>query len=515
VCAALAACSAGGRARPAPAPDASTTRPARLADPVAVALPRGLSDPGAAVSSDFLGLSFEVAELPRLAAFATRGDLVALLRTAGVHRLRLGGTTADTEAAWSPAAGVRPRWATVTVTPADLDGLGRLARLSAARVLLTVNLGHLDAAAAASEARAARASLGGALEALEIGNEPDHFVHHGLRAPGYDVDRYLAEVDEYRPAIARSAPGLGLAGPDVVSPSSSLRWVRAEAAHEHPALLTAHFYPLGHCGSYVPTISALLSSGVRRAEAATLTLGVELERETGIPFALDETNDVACGGEPGVSNTFASALWALDYISRAMASGIAGLYLHGNLAMPDGYAPIAASDGPALAAGRLRAEPGRLPGQRAGLPASRRRPRRARRGRGARGERSRARRPAAAARLRRRDGAASRGPRRRGAARDHARRGARLGGRHVERGRASGRRAGPRPPGAPRGRPGKRRARHARGQPASALSVATPAAITNTPTSWIGRRRSPNASRPRPTATAPVSDASTAATARP
>ena len=40
---------------------------------------------------------------------------------------------------------------------------------------------------------------------------------------------------------------------------------------------------------------------------------------------MDETNDVSCEGEPGVSNAFASALWALDYTARAMTTGVAGV----------------------------------------------------------------------------------------------------------------------------------------------------------------------------------------------
>lgn len=48
-----------------------------------------------------------------------------------------------------------------------------------------------------------------------------------------------------------------------------------------------------------------------------------------------------------------------------------------------------------------------------------------------------------------------------------------------------------------------------------AVSVATPAKITITPATWLGTNRSPNSTRPMPAPIAPVSVASTAATAMP
>ena len=78
---------------------------------------------------------------------------------------------------------------------------------------------------------------------------------------------------------------------------------------------------------------------------------------TGIPLRIDETNNVSCGGEEGVSNTFASALWALDFLTRAMSAGIAGVNFHGHPGNPLGYAPLAAASADALATGNLTAQP--------------------------------------------------------------------------------------------------------------------------------------------------------------
>jgi hypothetical protein len=107
----------------------------------------------------------------------------------------------------------------------------------------------------------------------------------------------------------------------------------------HPALLTDHYYPLTKCG-YTPTVSELLSSGVRTDERSILMRVSAIQRSSGIPLQLDESNNISCKGQPGVSNTFASALWAVDYIPRTMATGVRGLDFHDLLSLPGAYSPL-------------------------------------------------------------------------------------------------------------------------------------------------------------------------------
>ena len=69
-----------------------------------------------------------------------------------------------------------------------------------------------------------------------------------------------------------------------------------------------------------------------------------IQRSSAIPLRIDETNNVSCKGQPGVSNTFASALWATDYIARAMAAGVGGLDFHDLIDRPGAYSPLVASN---------------------------------------------------------------------------------------------------------------------------------------------------------------------------
>lgn len=48
----------------------------------------------------------------------------------------------------------------------------------------------------------------------------------------------------------------------------------------------------------------------------------------GKPFLMFETNTASCGGFPGVSDSFGSALWALDYGLQMAYSNFSGALLH-------------------------------------------------------------------------------------------------------------------------------------------------------------------------------------------
>jgi hypothetical protein len=323
--------------------------------PVIVTIDR--LDPGRPVPPRFLGLSFEAAALGQLARYGDRGDLVGLLRSLGPGVLRFGGITSDENVGWVDAATPRPAWASSAIGPAQLRAIGVLARRSGWQVLLTVGLAHYEPAAAAREVAAAHGALGPYLAAIEIGNEPNAYGAHGLRELPWIAQGYEEEVSSYREAIEALTPGVPLVGPDVSGSGAFAEWGEEEALAQTPALLTGHHYPLGCTQTPAPSIEALLSSATRGRAAHSLATYIAVARAHGIPLRIDETNSVSCGGVAGVSNTFASALWATGYITQAMAAGAAGINLEGNPTNCAGYTPLCTPDPAALANGRLRAQP--------------------------------------------------------------------------------------------------------------------------------------------------------------
>ena len=60
----------------------------------------------------------------------------------------------------------------------------------------------------------------------------------------------------------------------------------------------------------------------------------------GVPFRLTETNSFYNGGAIGVSDSYASALWVIDFLFQNAEHGSAGINLHGGGDGP-GYTPIA------------------------------------------------------------------------------------------------------------------------------------------------------------------------------
>jgi hypothetical protein len=323
--------------------------------PVTVTIDR--LDPGQPVPPRFLGLSFEAAALGQFAQYGDRGNLVGLLRSLGPGVLRFGGITADENVGWIDSATPRPAWASSVIGPAQLRAIGVLARRSGWQILLTVGLAHYEPIAAAREVAAAHNALGPYLAAIEIGNEPNAYGNHGLRELPWIAQGYEEEVSSYREAIEALTPGVPIVGPDVSGSGAFAEWGEEEALAQTPALLTGHHYPLGCTQTPAPSIEALLSAATRGRAAHSLTTYMSVARAHGIPLRIDETNSVSCGGVAGVSNTFASALWATGYITQAMAAGAAGINLEGNPANCAGYTPLCAPNPAALANGRLHAQP--------------------------------------------------------------------------------------------------------------------------------------------------------------
>jgi hypothetical protein len=315
------------------------------------------TQPGPVVPPEFIGLSFEMSALPQIARYSERGDLVTMLRSLGPGLLRFGGVSADTRIAWTDNRTPRPAWASGVIDVDDLRELGALAAESGWHIVLTVGIVHYEPQAAAREVAAAKAALGPWLSGIEIGNEPNSYAQHAMRGEPWTFSQYAEEVAAYRAAINAAAPGIPLFGPDVSGSAAFETWGPGEAVDEQPALLTGHHYPLGCEQQPPPSIARLLSTPIRAREIASIRRYVAIAQAGGAPFRLDETNSVSCGGVAGISDTFASALWAAGFLPQVVTLGAVGFNLHGNPARCEGYTPVCAPSAAALAEGALVAQP--------------------------------------------------------------------------------------------------------------------------------------------------------------
>jgi hypothetical protein len=285
--------------------------------------------PFGALPADFVGLSYEMRELSFGGFDARTGNLTTLLRNLGRGNLRVGGNTLDRDTLWvpdgQPLPQPLPEWVQNVVRPSDIARLGQFLRATGWRAEVGINMGHWDAALAADQARTMSGALGRWLLGVECGNEPNSWVSKGFRPAGFGYPQYRPEWE----VCAGLVGGDRLAGPDTSSPRSTAAWVTQFAQDEHARLrmLTAHNYSVP-AGSDVTT---LLSAQTVTNQLSSLAPQLAAAKAYGLPLRIDETNSAANGGIPEVSDSYASALWALDYSLLMAQAGHAGLNFHGGL----------------------------------------------------------------------------------------------------------------------------------------------------------------------------------------
>jgi hypothetical protein len=296
---------------------------------------------GNQLHSGFVGLSFGAATVAQDDYAST--DLAGYLRTLGrTGVIRIGGNSGDTTF-WTSTGEAAPSWATSgTITPQKLQHLATIVRAAGWKVILAVNLKYPDPARAADEAKYARRIFGDSLLGIEIGNEPNFYYS--------TVAAYYAEFESYVAAIEKAAPGTGIVGPDAETNHSS--WLGAFAALEegHPDVteITDHTYPTSACDGSTATIPELLGTGSEQYELANAQAALSAGADLGVPAAMTETNSTVCAGEPGVSDVFASALWALDYSLLIAQQGIVNADFMGgtnSAGACDPYTPLCPTTG--------------------------------------------------------------------------------------------------------------------------------------------------------------------------
>jgi hypothetical protein len=302
------------------------------------------------VPSSFFGISTEYWTLPLFERDTPAFDrVVSLLHVAGDGPLilRIGGDSAD-HSFWSPKTRKMPDWA-FALTPAYLARLRALVLRDRVKLIVDLNLLTDTPLTAAAWARAAETALPhGSIVGFEIGNEPDlytrrYWVDMTSRSPlvtrpmplALTPTTYVEDFAAYARVLGEGSPDVPLVGPAVAHPRTGLPFVSTLIGDERPELgmVTGHLYPYSKCvkdpkSSSYPTVPRLLGRHATSAFATDLAPAVALAHGAGLKFRLTEFNSVTCGGKAGVSNTFATALWAPDALFTAMRAGVDGANLH-------------------------------------------------------------------------------------------------------------------------------------------------------------------------------------------
>jgi hypothetical protein len=322
------------------------TPAAGAVDGRAAVLRVGGVQPTRAVAPGFIGLSIEFSALPAYAGTDPNAvdpvfeQLIRNLAPGQRPVLRIGGDSTDRSWVAVPGLG-QPPGVTYTIDDRWLQTAGALARALDAEMTVGINLEVNSPRVAGVEAEAMLDAIGrSSLAALELGNEPELYSvfpwyrrnGHGVkgRGPGWNVARYIRDFAR----IARALPAdIPLAAPATGAPSWWERLGQMAAAAPRVRVATVHRYPLNRCFSPLdsptyPTIPNLLDNLSSEGLADSIADVTRTAHARGLSLRVDEFNSVACSGKRGVSDTFASALWALD-ASFAMARvGVDGVNVH-------------------------------------------------------------------------------------------------------------------------------------------------------------------------------------------
>lgn len=316
----------------------------------------GTTASGIPIAPGFVGLAIEYSEVPQLAGPTPRSvnplfrRLFAGLNPAGDASIRIGGISTDRT--WWPVSGMtRPPGIVYNLTPRWALDARALAQATGASLMPGIELEAANTRISATEARQLLERIGRRyIDALEIGNEPPlyrdipwyrelggrrlpWYAQTGMpvfsRPPSWGIPSF---VREFR-ATVRALPPAPIAGPAVGKADWLDGFVRAFGRRSRVRVITYHAYGLNQCihnprSPKYPSVAHLLSFAASRSLLQGTASAFRAAQLAGQTVRVAEMGAITCGGTPGVSNSFASALWLLDALFDLAGHGVSGVNLH-------------------------------------------------------------------------------------------------------------------------------------------------------------------------------------------
>ncbi|RPD77295.1 hypothetical protein L226DRAFT_533296 [Lentinus tigrinus ALCF2SS1-7] len=195
-------------------------------------------------------------------------------------------------------------------------------------------------------AEVADAVLGDNILAYQLGNEPDLYVSHGHRSSDYNQTSYYNEFGVVIDALNNDAK-ITKHG-NLVAPSTQGTWTLQSVwdtgflttYQDAISVLSVEQYPDNNCAAAFPDAGfgdpvdpqSVFANYLTHASGQNIVnqylSSTPLAAQYGKQFMMFETNTASCGGFPGVSDSFGSALWAVDYGLQMAYSNFTGALLH-------------------------------------------------------------------------------------------------------------------------------------------------------------------------------------------
>ncbi|MGE4586788.1 MAG: hypothetical protein AB7D05_05550 [Mangrovibacterium sp.] len=279
------------------------------------------------IPDDYIGLSYETKVLmpDENGNYYFRADnkaLIDVFKSLGIKNLRIGGNSVDVSYVPIP-------------TEKDIDQLFAFAKAAGVKVIYSVRLQEGDPQSAAKQAKHIYKNYADLLDYFAVGNEPGYYkdYEHQLRPRWESIMKAMREV----------APKARFCAPDDnPHPVLCQKLLDDYSAPKGPvSLITMHSYP-GGCAYKNPfavtDVKDLIPNDAKEKRELLLSSEMPAEYEkiyrkmepviAHFPYRLSETNSIWYGGLEGASNTYASALWGLDYMYWWAIHGASGINFH-------------------------------------------------------------------------------------------------------------------------------------------------------------------------------------------
>jgi hypothetical protein len=323
------ASTAGGR--PGGKPPHATTRPSEI-----TLTPSVTGGPGVQVTMPPVGLSLEYPLMAQdLGSEACPPPaLVAELRKLGSPPLALAGLSQDLTVPSGASSGPPSSWETGTLYSLPAGFWSQLhCLLAAAGDPLTAGL-NMKTGAPSWASQIVAGAQGAATNGLDfsLGNEPDLYYlpnYASLDKPqgseeATAVSLYLQLATSMQQAIG----AVPLIGPELARPAHWQSELPRVIGQLHERTVGVHMYPLTACGSpRAVTLHGLLSTNAANAPR-NLAWVVADASAAGAPAIISEANSASCGGEAGVSDQPAAAVWAVRFVLSALKTGFREVRFH-------------------------------------------------------------------------------------------------------------------------------------------------------------------------------------------
>jgi hypothetical protein len=274
----------------------------------------------------FAGFSFEKTNLTNGFFTGENAALIGLFKLLGPGLLRIGANDVD-HSMWRPdAPPAGPGRTSLEIGRADVDALAAFLAATGWRVIYSVSMKG-TAASAVEEARYAASKLGAKLHSLEIGNEINYFPNNTVGTP-------ISQWEPFEAAIHKALPTARLSGPAAAGAVLEFTLPFVDREGSKISLLTEHYYK-GAAANH-PTVADLLASDPSVVTQSDALAKAARAHRIAEGYRWDEMNSYSGHGAPGVSDSFAAALWGIDFMLTTAEHGATGVNFHGGGQNMDG-----------------------------------------------------------------------------------------------------------------------------------------------------------------------------------